>query len=92
MPPPESLTVDHPNPVEKVGFDEAEEQPLYKQALMTATAEGLTRFHLGKGLIPADEADDASRYGIGFRLMAKSPLHQGGMARPVGDRRENESE
>ena len=66
---------------ERVAFDESEEQPMYKTALMTATAEWLSA-PVGKGLTPGEAAEPEAaailEQGLGFRLLVK------GMTKRVG--------
>ena len=81
---------------EKLNFDKGDEQPLHKIALMTAVAENLP-LSIGKGLMKAEVRDDEKTVGtlidsLGYKLLQKSPLLQGGLSRRIGERREDETE
>ena len=81
---------------EKLNFDREDEQPMHKIALMTAVAENLP-FSIGKGLMEAEVRDDEETVGeltnsLGFRLLKKSAIVQGGLSRRIGERRADETE
>ena len=69
----------------KVSFDQNERQPLYKNALMTATAKHLG-VGVGKGLAQAQPASEMYENTNGFKLMAKGMalwmLKKGGECQP----------
>ena len=84
----------------KLNFDEDEEDvPMFKFAMMTASAKHLWNNHVGKGVTPAEpEEADAARYGPGYRLLTKAvgesnfPRMQQGIAKLTGPRLENETQ
>ena len=68
---------------------------MHKIALMTAVGEDLP-FAIGKGLAPdevrGDEAVETLTESLGFLLLQKSAILQGGLSRRIGERRADETE